>query len=70
MRPKDARKLRSVEAVDGRLTGLAAELDHLRGEYAAEASLMEEIDKLLDRRLDLSRVDVEEHAFRRHSPAA
>lgn len=67
---KDSRRLRSVEAVDGRLTGLASELTSLRGEYAAEVSVLEEIDKLLDQRLVLKDMATRERAANRHSPAA
>ncbi|MGH3099127.1 MAG: hypothetical protein ACRDMV_24345 [Streptosporangiales bacterium] len=68
-RTKDPRRLRSVEAVDGRLTGLASELTSLRGEYAAEVSVLEEIDRLLDQRLLLKDMGTRERADR-HSPAA
>lgn len=66
---KDPRRLRSVEAVDGQLTGLASELTSLRGEYAAEVSVLEQIDKLLDQRLLLNDLATHEHAGQ-HSPAA
>ncbi|MPY81085.1 MAG: hypothetical protein GEV04_22175 [Actinophytocola sp.] len=43
-----------IASVDNNLAQLARDMRQVKGEYAAEAATLEQIDELLDRRLKLT----------------